>query len=336
MAVPAVGLLLALSMAATASAVANGTPAPTGRYSFAVKLTMTDIPRLDGSRYNSACSAALIAPSWIITAGHCFHDVHRSPVSGPVPYATTATIGQTDDRDPGGHVVAVVEDFQSPSNDIALARLASPVFDVAPVELGIAVPRVREILRIAGWGSRTSANPTLATHLQTGQVKISSVTDTTVGVVGYAPQPKTSACRYDSGAPYFLEPPSGAPVLVSVESGGPNCPHSMLETTSRVDSVLPWIHATIRRAPRGFAEPSQALTSSAGGSAPLFREPRVSAASLRTRRYSLSTSPASRPVGAARMVRGVASGGSDGNGHGRVSRDSHSDRRRGGADCPRP
>lgn len=26
------------------------------------------------------------------TAGHCFHDVNRVPVSGPVPYATTATL----------------------------------------------------------------------------------------------------------------------------------------------------------------------------------------------------------------------------------------------------
>jgi len=48
-----------------------------------VKLTMTHIPRPDGTFYDSACSAALISPSWIITAGHCFHDVNRNPVSGP-------------------------------------------------------------------------------------------------------------------------------------------------------------------------------------------------------------------------------------------------------------
>ena len=68
-----------------AAAVADGTPAVPGQYPFAVKLTMTHIPRPDGTYYDSACSAALISPTWIITAGHCFHDVNRIPVSGPFP-----------------------------------------------------------------------------------------------------------------------------------------------------------------------------------------------------------------------------------------------------------
>jgi V8-like Glu-specific endopeptidase len=57
---------------------------------------MTDIPRPNGSYYNSACSAALIARQWIVTAGHCFHDVNRIRVSGPPRYQTTATVGVAD------------------------------------------------------------------------------------------------------------------------------------------------------------------------------------------------------------------------------------------------
>src|SRR5690349_22620486 len=117
-------LAVLLSTAAPAGAVADGTPAAEGQYRFATKLTMTNIPRPDGTFYNSGCSAALIAPQWIITAGHCFHDVNRNPVSGPVPYATTATIGRTDDADTNGHVVSVVADYQSPTNDVAVAKLA--------------------------------------------------------------------------------------------------------------------------------------------------------------------------------------------------------------------
>ncbi|HEY3712934.1 MAG TPA: trypsin-like serine protease [Jatrophihabitantaceae bacterium] len=56
--------------ASRAEAIAHGTPALPGQYRFATKLTMTNIPRPDGSHYNSACSAALISPRWIITAGH--------------------------------------------------------------------------------------------------------------------------------------------------------------------------------------------------------------------------------------------------------------------------
>ena len=91
-AVAIAAVLTAAVLGATpASAVADGTLASPGQYPFAVKLTMTHIPRPDGTFYDSACSAGLISPTWIITAGHCFHDVNHVPVSGPVPYPTTAT-----------------------------------------------------------------------------------------------------------------------------------------------------------------------------------------------------------------------------------------------------
>jgi secreted trypsin-like serine protease len=230
-----------LGVAGPAFAVAHGTPATPGQYRFAVKLTMTDIPRPDGSHYNSACSAALIAPRWIITAGHCFHDVNRNPVSGPVPYHTTASLGVVDLADPGAEVVEVVSVQQSASTDIALAQLARPVTDVPTLALSTAKPKKDEILRLAGWGADNSVDPVPGTHLMTGQVRVSRVTTSTVGVRGYAPYPDTSACVYDSGAPYFLERPPQVPVLVSVESFGPDCPHDQEETTSRVDTITTWI-----------------------------------------------------------------------------------------------
>jgi len=242
----AIGVLaLVLSGSAPALAVADGTPVEEGHYRFAVKLTMTNIPRPDGSHYNSGCSGALIAPRWIITAGHCFHDVNRTPVSGPVPYSTTATIGRTDDADTNGHVIDVIEDYQAPAGDIAIAKLASPVRDIAPLLPATSAPADGEILRITGWGSLSDVNPKPASHLQTGQVKVVAVSDTVVGVVGYLPKPTTSGCLYDSGAPYFVEAPHRAPRLVSLESNGPACPHALTETTARVDLIVGWIFQTI-------------------------------------------------------------------------------------------
>jgi secreted trypsin-like serine protease len=237
-------LAMALASSGPAFAIANGTPVPDGTYLFSTKLTMTDIPRSDGTTYNSACSAALIAPQWIITAGHCFHDVKGNRVSGATPYSTTATVGRTDLSGTAGQVVNVIQVVRAAQVDVALAKLATPVADVAPLALSTATPKAGAILRVTGWGATSSTNPAPVTHLRTGQVKIKRLSGSLVYVIGYTPAKTTSACLYDSGAPYFAESSAG-PALVSVESDGPACPHAKEETTVGIRSLITWIRTTI-------------------------------------------------------------------------------------------
>src|SRR3954469_17950335 len=233
----AVGTTTALAIS-PAAAVAHGTAAAPGQFPYAVKLTMTAIPRANGTTYNSACSAALISRTWIITAGHCFHDVNGRHVSGAAPYRTTATLNTVNTTRSPGETRDVVEVRQAPNGaDVALARLSAPVTDVTPLAMNTQRPAVGHILTVAGWGATSSVAPQPSPQLYSGQVRITSVAATTVLVTGYAPARDTSACLYDSGAPYIASSP---PRLVSVESTGPNCPHSQNETTARVDPLVAW------------------------------------------------------------------------------------------------
>ncbi|MFF0144496.1 trypsin [Amycolatopsis sulphurea] len=231
---------LAVISATPANAVANGEDVPQGKFAFAAKLTMTDIPKPDGSKYDSACSGALIAPQWIITAGHCFHNPRRDRVSGPVPYPTSVLLGTTVQGDGLGETRTVTDVLQSGKNDIALAKLDNPVTDITPLSVRKEAPAIGEKLTLAGWGSLTATNPTPSAKLRQGRMKVIEVAETTVAVLGIAPKNDTSACSYDSGAPYFIPKGDGGR-LVSIESTGPECPHTEAETTARADAVEDWI-----------------------------------------------------------------------------------------------
>lgn len=239
--------LMALSPAA---AIANGVAAQPGEFPYAVQLTMDDITRSDGTTYDSACSGVLISPTWIMTAGHCFHDGDRNRVGGGPPrYATTARLGTVSTADPtAGETRLVNWVEQSGTNDIAVARLDGPV-EATPLALGTRAPARGQVLTFAGWGATTSSGPP-SQDLYWGQVKVTSVKPTTVLVKGYAPAADTSACPYDSGAPYIATPQGAPPTLVSVESSGPTCPHRQQETTARVDVVAGWVRSVVDDLPQ--------------------------------------------------------------------------------------
>ena len=245
--VPALVAGLLAGAAGPAQAIANGEPVPDGKFAFAVKLTMTGIPTADGGRRNSACSGALVAPRWVITAGHCFRTFDGVRVERPVADLTTATIGRTDLTGTAGHVVKIVAVRQSPTADVALAKLETPVTDIRPIRVGRTAPELGAVVRLTGYGSLTSTNPTPATRLMTGQMTVVSLTDSVTGMRGHAPQANTTPCPYDSGAPFFLERHSARPIMVAVVSNGPSCPHTAVESAARTDTIASWIFEVIGR-----------------------------------------------------------------------------------------
>ena len=236
-------LSVGLLGASPAAAIAKGLTAEEGQFAFAVQLRLEDIRKSNGDTYDSACSGVLISPTWIMTAGHCFHDGDRNRISGPPAYAVTVRLGTSNTLDPAaGETRTVIDVEQSPKNDIAVARLDAPVAGIAPVELADTAPARGELLTFAGWGA-TSSTGTWSDQLFWGQVKVNRVQTVTATVKGHYPYRDTSACPYDSGAPYWRD--GSTPVLVSVEKGGPSCPHSSDETTSRVDVIADWVATVV-------------------------------------------------------------------------------------------
>ncbi|TCP45116.1 trypsin [Tamaricihabitans halophyticus] len=204
---------------------------------------MPEIVRGDGSAYASACSGALIDPQWIILAGHCVHDGDRNRISGEPHYPITATVGQATRSGSAGATVDVVHVAQHDAVDVAIGELAAPVADVAPIPIASAAPEPGEAVRLVGWGASDAGQTVLdrPDRMQTGEMIVSRVDTELTFIRASEPEAKTSACPWDSGAPYFTEGADGTVELVATVVDGPACPHGEEESAARADVLGPWI-----------------------------------------------------------------------------------------------
>jgi hypothetical protein len=211
--------------AAPALGIAGGTPAATSAYPFVAHVDMNGV---------RACSGALVAPSWVATAGDCF----------PAGSAAlgTVTIGRSDlGANATGRVRNVAGLVRHPDGGVVLARLDAPVTDITPVPIASTPPTPGETVRGAGYGR--TATDWVPGRLATAEFAVDSVEPASIAVNGAS---GASTCKGDAGGPLFRTGAAGTQLVgLNAASWQHGCVGSAETrqggTGTRMDTVAAWV-----------------------------------------------------------------------------------------------
>ena len=225
-----------LVIAAPAQAVVGGKPVPEGQFPYVANVQIMGA---------FGCTGTLIAPQWVLTAGHCGSatgSLSQGLVPTPVAWPAGAyqvNLGTVYADGHGGEThnvsqVLVDSDYivtNGTGNDVTLMKLDTPT-KIAPMRIAAVGERSSwkpgAMTTIAGFGTTSENASTPPDQMQTAQVPVttdeycaqaypsglSEVAD------DGAFEPKTMVCAgYPQGGTDTCEGDSGGPLLAPVASG---------------------------------------------------------------------------------------------------------------------
>ncbi|HEX3474717.1 MAG TPA: trypsin-like serine protease [Kofleriaceae bacterium] len=225
--------------APAADAPAAASPAP--EIIGGTSTTVGQYPTVVGLEVGSfLCTGTLIAPTWVVTAGHCVDpDVVMLPSQDAVTKGTTVHFNTVDIIGDAGTVVEASATFKDPlfdpmnlgSNDLGLIQLATPVTDVAPspINLSAVLAPVGTVATLVGYGLTSAPGGDGTTGLEfelTNRISIpcpSKGIGRDLDLLCFSQTDNKGTCSGDSGGPAFAII-NGKPTVVGVTSfGDPAC-----------------------------------------------------------------------------------------------------------------
>lgn len=182
------------------------------------------------------CTATLIAPHTLLTAGHCDLIGAEAELGADAdsPLQSISVVDVKDHPMYGG---------EGKPYDFALMKLESDPVGIAPVLLADAPLTANDIgrdIRHVGFGVTDDSTEEGGGTKRTVIYPLNRVED----VLIYSGAPGKQTCSGDSGGPAFMKRDTQE-VLVGVVSDGPDCQLSQDGWDDRVDVVKDWIVETV-------------------------------------------------------------------------------------------
>lgn len=251
--------------------IIGGSPAKTGTFPW---LAFIVDKQPEGTE---RCTGTVVAPSLILTAGHCAENTETGVVNESSGYSVVT--GNVEWASPERQVSAVSRVIVYPGfvrsvddRDAALLVLSPPT--TAPAISLATWPSDSSILQagtgalIAGWGETSSEQ--FAERLRWAETVVQGPEWCGGHVQRFYPESElctidppsysTGACSGDSGGPLIAKTPSGAPVEIGVTvRASADCSTSHPTVFTRADLIASWVHEWVETV-KSAATPTPAPT----------------------------------------------------------------------------